>query len=118
MNTPLSIRVEDGEQLADLETWFGGHTGIYVARVNGKSAPNAQGSVWDFLTVVCGSGGALTAAVRALQLWIEARVTVVHITAGGKTFTVHTSDVRTMMPVVEAAARALEPGSPPGGGDA
>jgi hypothetical protein len=117
MNEPLKIRVEDGEQFADLQAWMGGHEGVRVTPVPRASGPNAQGSAWDFLEVACGTGGALTAAVRALQLWIESRVTVIDITVGEQTFKVRTSDAKVVLQMVEEAARTLGAERSSGRGD-
>lgn len=56
-----------------------------VARPAGA---NSQGGVWDFLSLACATGGPLAAAVRALQMWVEARVTTIEVEAGGRRFTV------------------------------
>jgi Effector Associated Constant Component 1 len=107
----MRVYLDDGNELQELREWMGGHSGIRVEAVPRPAEPHAQGSVWDFLSVLCEAGGPVAAAVRALQLWIESRVTVVEIVVGEKRFTVRTTDAATVLPQVErAAANMLEPG--------
>ncbi len=111
MAAQMKIYLDDGEELLDLREWMAGHSGIVVEAVARPSVPNAQGSVWDFLSVLCASAGPVAAAVRALQLWIESRITVVEIVIGEKRFTARTKDAATVLPqVVEAATKMLESG--------
>jgi len=113
----LQVQVVDGARIDDLQRWMEGlHPDIALKQVSRVSGANAQGTVWDFLEVACASGGAVTAAVRALQLWIESRVTSVEIVVGESKFTVKTADARVALPSVEAAAKALEAGDPDSGG--
>jgi hypothetical protein len=105
----MKIYIDDGGALQDLREWMTGHSGIVVKAVARPSEPTAQGSVWDFLSILCASAGPLTVAMRALQLWIESRTTVVQIVIGAKKFTVRTTDAATVLPqVMEAATRILE----------
>lgn len=103
------VYLDDNGQLADLGEWLGGNPEFTVRTVARSAEPNSQGSVWDFLSVLCAAGGPAVAAVRALQLWIEARVTVVDIEAGGRRITVHSRDAKAVMPDVIEAIRALDP---------
>lgn len=91
-----------------------GHSDVTVRPVNRPSEPNSQGSVWDFLAVTCATGGPVVAAVRALQLWIEAHVTVVEIEVGDRRIKVTGHDARAVLPQVVSAAQALEPANAPG----
>jgi len=105
----MKIYLDDGEELQNLREWMSGHSGIVVEAVGRPSEPTAQGSLWDFLSILCASAGPLAAAVRALQLWIESRITVVVIEIEGKRFTARTKDAATVLPqVLEAATKLLE----------
>ena len=111
MFTQMKIYLEEADELNDLRDWMSGHSGIVVEMVPCPAAPNAQGSVWDFLSVLCASAGPVVAAVRALQLWIESRVTVIEISVGDERFVVRTTDAATVLPQVEKiATKMLESG--------
>jgi hypothetical protein len=95
-------------ELEDLREWMSGLEGVAAKAVPRPAAPNSQGSVWDFLSVACGTGGPVVAALRALQLWIDARVTVIHIEVGDSRFAVRSQDPAVLAQVA-SAIRALEP---------
>jgi Effector Associated Constant Component 1 len=105
----LTIGTASRDEVADLREWMTG-TGANVQTTSRVAAPNAQGSVWDLLTVACEAGGPVVGAVRALQLWIESRVTSVEIVVGDRRFTVTTQDAATVLPEVTKAVLALESG--------
>ncbi|MFI6686650.1 hypothetical protein [Streptomyces sp. NPDC050485] len=111
MTVELRVSVDGGGQLEDLREWMGGLQGVEVRAVPRPPEPNSQGStVWDFLSLACATGGPLVAGVRALQMWIEARVTVVTVEVGDRRFTLTGTNARTLLPQVAEAARALEAG--------
>lgn len=104
MEAQLKIYLDDSAELEDLREWMSGHVGVVVEAVRRSSGPTAQGSVWDFLSVACETGGPVAAAVRALQLWIESRVTTVQIAIGENKVTVRTKDAAAVLPQVEKMA--------------
>lgn len=108
MTVEFRVYLSDSGQMDDLREWMGGHPGVTVQPVARSASPNSQGSVWDFLSVVCAAGGPVVVAVRALQLWIEARVTVIEVQVGDRRIMVRSHDARTVLPHVTAVARALE----------
>jgi hypothetical protein len=112
MTVEFRIYLSDNGLLEDLREWMGDHSGVELKAVAHPSKPNSQGSVWEFLAVVCAAGGPIVAAVRALQLWIEARVTVIEIEVGDRRITVTSHDAKTVLPQVVAAAQALEAAAP------
>jgi hypothetical protein len=118
MTVELRVRLADGGQLADLREWMGGHQGVGVRAVARPPDPNSQGTAWDFLSVACAAGGPLVAAVRALQLWIEAHVTEIEVEVGERRIKVTSRTAETVLPQVIEAARALEAGAGPAAGAA
>ncbi|MEV6008142.1 hypothetical protein AB0M29_15140 [Streptomyces sp. NPDC051976] len=118
MTVELRVHLTDGGQLADLREWMGGHPGVAVRAVGRKPDRNSQGTAWDFLSVACAAGGPLVAAVRALQLWIEAQVTEIEVEVGGRRIKVTGRTAGTVLPQVIEAARALEAGAGTGPGPA
>lgn len=116
MTVELRVHLTDGGQLADLREWMGGHQGVGVRAVAKPPDPNSQGTAWDFLSVACAAGGPLVAAVRALQLWIEAHVTEIEVEVGGRRIKVTSRTAEAVLPQVIEAARALEAGAGAGPG--
>ena len=109
MAVELKIYLVDAQEFADLEEWMRGHPGVAVTAVARPGAGNAQGSVWDFLSIACATGGPVALAVRALQLWIESRITTVQIAIGDdkSMITVKTRDAATVLPQVEKIATKI-----------
>lgn len=111
MAAQLKIYLDDIHDFPDLQEWMSGHAGVTVKPVLRPAEANAQGSVWDFLSIACEAGGPVVVAVRALQLWIESRVTTVQIAIGENKITVRTKDAATVLPQIEKmAAKMVEPG--------
>ena len=114
MPVELRIRLRDGGQLEDLGEWMRGHPGVTVGTVARVPEPHSQGTgVWDFLSVVCAAGGPIVVAVHALQLWLEARVTVVEIEVGDRRIKVKSASAATVLPQVVSAAQILGAGALP-----
>lgn len=102
------VHLDDNGELEDLREWMSELEGVSVQAVARSAASNSQGSVWDFLSVTCGAGGPVVAALRALQLWIDARTTVILIEVEGSRFEVRSQDPAVLAEVA-SAVRALEP---------
>ena len=107
MTIELRITLRDAGQLSDLQEWLGEVRGVSVRPVERPAEGNSQGSAWDFLSVACETGGPVVVALRALQMWLEARVTTIEVKVGESVFTVRSSDAGSMLPKIEQAARAL-----------
>ncbi|MEU7043376.1 hypothetical protein AB0A77_20240 [Streptomyces varsoviensis] len=116
MTVELRVRVNDGGRLEDLREWMGGHPGVTVRPVARAPERNSQGTVWDFLAVVCATGGPVVAAVRALQIWIEAQVTEIEVEVGDRRVKVTSRTAGAVLPQVLAAAQALETAPEPAEG--
>jgi hypothetical protein len=107
MTVELRVRLDSGVQLEDLREWMGGLPGVRVRAVPRPPDPNSQGTVWDFLSLACATGGPLVAGVRALQMWAQARVVTIQVEVGDRKFTVTGHNARAVLPEVTAAAEAL-----------
>lgn len=108
MSVGFRVYLHDHAEFEDFREWMAGLRGVTVEGVARPAAVNSQGSVWDFLSVACAAGGPVVAALRAVQLWIDARVTVIHIEVGGTRFEVRSQDPAVLAEVM-TAVRALEP---------
>ena len=117
MVVELRLRLENQAEFEDLTEWLSGLSGIRTERVERPAQPNSQsGSVWDFLSVFCAAGGPAVAAVRALQLWIEARTTTVEVELDGRRIAVKSADAAAVLPAVTEAVKALASGEASGDG--
>lgn len=105
-----------GAQMDSLREWMGGHPGVEVSVVERPPEPNSQGTVWDFLAVVCAAGGPLVAAVQALHLWIGAQTTDIEVEVGDRRFKVTGRNAEAVLREVIETARQLEAGQGEAGG--
>ena len=105
------IFLSGGEELEDLREWMSGHPGVVVHAVPHAPTPNAQGSGWDFLSVLFAEGGAVAAGVKALQLWITSRITTVKAEVGEAKFEITGRTALEDIPkLADALISALESG--------
>jgi hypothetical protein len=105
------IRVVNGE-LPDLERWLQ-HEGELRGRVDVVRAPIGEtelGALPELLTVTLGSGGAVTALVSAVKVWLKTRQTTATITVETGEHTV-TLDIRTVDDVAPLLEKALDIGN-------
>ena len=111
MDVELRLYLQDRAELDDLHEWLTGLSGVAVHAMTRPAQPNAQsGDLWDFLSVVCGAGGPVVAALRALQMWIEARTTSVEVVVGDKRIAVKGPDATAALAAVSETLEALGPG--------
>jgi hypothetical protein len=103
----LRITSDDAGELTDLQEWLGDINGVSAVPVERRAESNSQGEGWDFLRVLCETGGPVVAALGALRMWLEARITTIELTVADKTFKLRSSDPASLLPQIEQAARAL-----------
>lgn len=100
-------------ETADLREWLSGIDRVAVSAVSSgaDSLPRTQGSVLDLLTVVCASGGPAVAALKAIEIWLKARVTQVDITVGDNTYRVSSTDPSTTFKEMADVLKQIEAGA-------
>jgi hypothetical protein len=108
MTVELRVYPGGSGQLESLREWMGGHQGVEVRAVERPPERNSQGTVWDFLAVVCAAGGPLVAAVQALHLWIGAQTTDIEMEVGDRRFKVTGRNAEAVLREVIETAKALE----------
>lgn len=106
MAVTMKVSLASRDELADLHEWLRGQSGISLNAMPNSRKPNAQG-VWEFLSVVFEAGGSAVAAIKAIQLWIEARVTTIDVTIGDAKFRVRTKEAAQVLPQVAAIAEKM-----------
>ncbi|WP_051450899.1 effector-associated constant component EACC1 [Actinospica robiniae] len=107
MTTELRVSFNDAGQMSDLQEWLSKIKGVHATPVARPAEGNSQGTAWDFLSVACETSGPVVVALRALQKWLEARVTTIEVRVGSSVFKVHSADAADLLPKIEQAARAL-----------
>ncbi|MFD9636832.1 effector-associated constant component EACC1 [Streptomyces violascens] len=63
--------------------------------------------VWEFLSIICGTGGAATVAVRTIGTWIASTVTKIRIKVGDDEFVIEARNAEAVLPRVADALAAL-----------
>ena len=118
MAAQIKIFLHDSEEFQDLREWMGGHAGIVVEAVPRAATPNAQGSGWDFLSLLFAEGGAVVAGMKALQVWMASRVTVVEIETDKVKIKVTSSNASTALSqIAEITTKLLDSGEAQRGED-
>jgi hypothetical protein len=111
------VRPAQRSDVEDLRQWMDGVAGVTVALASSGSTPTSQGTVWDLLSVVCGTGGPAVAGLKALEMWLKARVTEVDVQVGDKKITVKSLDTTQALQDVANTLKQLEAGAGGNTGD-
>jgi hypothetical protein len=71
MELRLDVESEDPDDLSDLRGWLEAEPGLrgLVDEVVGAPVPGNMGALAEMLTVIAGSGGALTVLASSLRVW-------------------------------------------------
>lgn len=111
MSVEIKIYLADNGDIDSLCTWLGGIPDISLEAVPSPSGPGEQGDAWDFLAVLCGTGGALTVGLRSLTTWIESKVTHARVVIGETEVELRGPDPQALERLVEAATKASKANS-------
>ena len=82
MSIEIKVYLADDSGIGSLGAWLRDVPDAEIASVAGPSRPGEQGSAWDFLSVLCSTGGAVTLAVNALATWIDSKATHARVKIG------------------------------------
>lgn len=120
MTVTLAVYPETSALLDSLRTELLGQPGgpEVETLMDPEARAHRDSGVWEFLSVACGTGGAVTVAVKTIGQWIAATVTTVRVKVGEHEFVVHSRDVDVVMPKVTAAVEALQRRGLPASGSA
>lgn len=110
MAVTLAVYADSPALLDSLRTALLGQTGgpQVETLMDPEARAHRDSGIWEFLSVACGTGGAVTVAVKTIGQWIAATVTTVRVKVGEDEFVVQSRDVDTVLPKVTAAAEALQ----------
>lgn len=93
MGVEFQVYADSPDDLEDLREWMTGQDHrITAAPVWKPAGPNTLGSVWDFLSVACAAGGAGTAALGVLAVWIRSKRISVRVKLRDYEFSVDGND--------------------------
>jgi hypothetical protein len=69
--------------------------------------------MWEFLSVLCGTGGAVSVAIGTLGQWIATRVTTIRIRVDGAEFVIESRNADEILPqVAEALKESIRQSGP------
>ncbi|TCO55644.1 effector-associated constant component EACC1 [Actinocrispum wychmicini] len=108
MSTEMRIYLADTNDIDSLRRWLDDVPDISSEPVPSPSRPGEQGDAWDFLSVLCGTGGAMTIGLNALTTWIESKLTHARIVVGETEVVLRGPDPQALERLVEAARKAAE----------
>ncbi|MGC7096030.1 effector-associated constant component EACC1 [Amycolatopsis lurida] len=106
MTTQLTVRLADSAEIGSLHTWLASIPDIESRPVARPARPGEQGDVWEFLAVLCGTGGAVTVAINAVATWIESKITHAKVRIGETEVELRGPDPEALARLVEAARKA------------
>jgi hypothetical protein len=118
MSTEIRIYLADNSDIDSLRDWLDDIPDISAEPVPSPSSPGHQGDVWDFLSMLCGTGGAVTIGLNALTTWIESKVTHAEVVIGEVKVVLRGRDPEALERLVEAAREAAQDGDGGSGGGA
>jgi Effector Associated Constant Component 1 len=110
MSTQIRIYLADNSDIDSLHSWLDGIPDISAESVPSPSGPGHQGDVWDFLSMLCGTGGAVTVGLNALTTWIESKATHARVVIGKVEVMLRGPDPEALARLVEAAKEAAQDG--------
>ncbi|WP_410579138.1 effector-associated constant component EACC1 [Amycolatopsis sp. lyj-108] len=99
----IQVYLAGNDGIGSLQAWLQDVPGVLVEPVAGVSRTGEQGDAWDFLSVLCGTGGAVTVAVNALATWIESKVTHARVVVGQTEMELRGPDPEALTRLVQAA---------------
>ncbi|HKS47451.1 MAG TPA: hypothetical protein VJT49_20550 [Amycolatopsis sp.] len=109
--TEIRIYLADSSGIDSLRAWLDDIPRVTTEPVTRPLRPGEQGGAWDFLSVLCGTGGAVTVALKALTTWIESKVTHARVTIGDAEVELHGPDPEALARLTDAASKAVQNGS-------
>ncbi len=102
-NIEIQVYLADNEGIGSLRSWLQDVPGVSAEPIAGASRTGEQGDAWDFLSVLCGTGGAVTVMVNALTTWIESKVTHARVVIGQTEVELRGPDPEALARLVQAA---------------
>jgi hypothetical protein len=108
MRVEIRVYLADCGGIGSLGAWLADVPDVATTPVPGPVRPGEQGGAWDFLSVLCGTGGAVTLAVNALTTWIESKATHARVKIGEVEMELNGPDPEALERLIEAAGKAAQ----------
>jgi hypothetical protein len=106
MSIEIRVYLGDGGDIDSLRVWLNGVPEVSAAPMSRPSRPGEQGDAWEFLSVLCGTGGAVTVAINAVATWVESRAIRAKVRIGETEVELRGPDPEALARLAEAALRA------------
>jgi hypothetical protein len=110
MTIEIRVDLADDGDVDSLRLWLSDVREVRAVPEPLPSRPGEQGDPWGFLSVLCGTGGAVTVALNALTTWIESKATRVKVRIGETEVELSGPDPKALAQLIEAAGKATETG--------
>jgi hypothetical protein len=108
MSIEIKVYLAEDGGIGSLGAWLQDVPEVATTPVPGPSRPGEQGGAWEFLSVLCGTGGAVKFALDALTTWIESKSTRVRVKIGDVEMELSGPDPQVLEGLIEAASKAAQ----------
>lgn len=108
MSIEIRVYLADSGDIGSLGAWLQDVPDVGTRPVPGPSRPGEQGGAWDFLSVLCGTGGAVKFALDALTTWIDSKATRARVKIGDVEIELSGPDPQALERLIEAAGKAAQ----------
>jgi Effector Associated Constant Component 1 len=108
MNIEIKVYLADISSIGSLSAWLEDVHDVDTHPVPRPSRPGEQGDAWDFLSVLCGTSGAVKFALDALTTWIESKATHARVKLGEVEIELRGPDPQALERLIDAAGKATQ----------
>lgn len=108
MSVEIRVYLADSGDVGSLGAWLQDVPDVGTTPVASSPRPGEQGGAWDFLSVLCGTGGAVKFAVDALTTWIESKATHARVKIGEVEVELRGPDPVALERLMDAAGRVTQ----------
>lgn len=108
MSVEIKVYLADESDIGSLGAWLADVPEVDTTPVPVSARPGEQGGAWDFLSVLCGTGGAVKFALDALTTWIESKATRARVTFRDVEVELSGPDPVALERLIEAAGKAAQ----------
>ena len=108
MSVEIKVYLADDNGISLLSAWLQDVPDVGTTPVSSPPCPGEQGGAWDFLSVLCGTTGAVKFAIDALTTWIESRATHARVKIGEVEMELRGPDPQALERLIDAAGKAAQ----------
>jgi hypothetical protein len=108
MSVEIRVYLADSGDVSSLGAWLEDVPEVSTKPVPSPARPGEQGGAWDFLSVLCGTSGAVKFALDALTTWLESKATHARIKTGEVEMELRGPDPEALKRLIDAASKAAQ----------